>query len=157
MSVDRSSTGTRDVIVERTIRIFRFADQMLADGLVSPGGANDFKRRAVFWAGYNLGMERGSSRDVRRLDGRTPAPGDGYEVEHAIPQRQLITMISATGLEPSEVWEVLSTYLVTYYISKAEHDRLKACGLRSRMPPDWDGVDPLARYRAAGIDVSRHA
>lgn len=144
-------------IVKRTIRIFRFADEMFADGLVSLGGANDFKKKAIFWAGWNMGMERGSNKNVRTLDGRKPRIGDGYEVEHAVPQKELIKLISATDLDPAEVWQLLTTYLVTYYITKDEHDRLKHLGLQSKMPDGWDGVDPLARYRAAGIDVSAYA
>jgi hypothetical protein len=140
-------------IVERTVRIFRFGDELFADGLVSPGGANDFKKKAIFWAGWNMRMERGSNKNVRALDGRKPRIGDGYEVEHAVPQKELIRMISASDLEPAEVWRLLTTYLVTYYVTKEEHDRLKDLGLQSKMPDDWDGVDPLARYRAAGIDV----
>jgi hypothetical protein len=150
-------TDLQEMIVERTIRIFRFADEMFADGLVSPGGANDFKKKAIFWAGWNMGMERGSNRNVRTLDGRKPRIGDGHEVEHAIPQKQLIKMIAATDLDPAKVWHVLTTYLVTYYVTKKEHDRLKDLGLQSKMPDDWDGVDPLARYRKAGIDVSAYA
>jgi hypothetical protein len=145
------------MIVERTIRIFRFADEMFTEGLVSLGGANDFKKKAIFWAGWNMGMERGSNKNVRTLDGRKPRIGDGYEVEHAMPQKELIKLISATDLDPAEVWHLLSTYLVTYYVTKEEHDRLKNLGLQSKMPDDWDGVDPLARYRAAEIDVSAYA
>ena len=154
---DRFHDDPSATIVERTIRIFRFADEMYVDGLVSPGGANDFKKKAIFWAGWNMGMERGSNKNVRTLDGRKPRIGDGYEVEHAVPQKELIKMISATDLAPARVWQLLTTYLVTYYITKEEHDRLKNLGLQSKMPADWDGVDPLARYRAAGIDVSAHA
>ena len=36
-------------------------------------------------------------------------------------------------------------------ITSSEDASLNGLGLRSRMPADWDGVDPYARYRAASI------
>jgi hypothetical protein len=141
-------------IVERTIRQFRFADELLADGLVSPGGARDMKRLAVFWASYDQGLEGKSGRNVRIPHGRKMTAGDGYDIEHAVPMAVVVALVDETGLDPELVWHVLTTYLVTYYIPKEEHTRINRMGLRNAMPADWDLVDPLARYRAAGLDLT---
>jgi len=39
-------------------------------------------------------------------------------------------------------------------ISKHEHIAiLKKLGLESDMPSNWNGVDPFARYKYAGIEI----
>jgi len=38
-------------------------------------------------------------------------------------------------------------------VTRAEDQRLNSLGLRSRMPAGWDGMDPFARYRVAGIEL----
>jgi len=37
-------------------------------------------------------------------------------------------------------------------VTKDEHRRLNASGLRSKMPDDWDGENIWARYDAIGIE-----
>ena len=38
-------------------------------------------------------------------------------------------------------------------VTTEEHKRLSDAGLRSKMPKDWDGKDPFARYKIVGIEV----
>ncbi|SEK16238.1 hypothetical protein SAMN05444746_12422 [Variovorax sp. OK212] len=38
-------------------------------------------------------------------------------------------------------------------VTKDEDQKLTEFRLRKSMPSDWDGKDPLARYKAIGIDV----
>jgi len=38
-------------------------------------------------------------------------------------------------------------------ITKAEDSELNAKGFQSKMPDDWDGVNPLARYEAIGLTM----
>ena len=51
------------------------------------------------------------------------------------------------------VRDVLDRYGITVLITADEDERLNKAGLRNRMPTDWDGRDPLTRYKAVGIDV----
>ena len=77
------------------------------------------------------------------------------EVDHAIPVHVLCGRILETSdLDRSKLETILDEWLVTVELTASEHcEVLPKCGLASRMPPDWDGADPLARYRAAGISL----
>lgn len=74
--------------------------------------------------------------------------------DHAVPfallQAELLALSPAT---PEAVERVLREHGTRVLITRSEHDRLAALGLAHRMPADWDGADPLARYKAAGIDL----
>lgn len=146
--------ATMDRIVEMVRRQFTFADEMFADGLISLGGANHLKGMAVTWAGGGVGMESWSSKNIRTPRGRKIAANDGWEIEHAVPKSVVVKMIDATGLDPVRIQHIIETYTVAYYIPKEEHARINRMGLRSKMPDGWDGIDPLARYRAAGLDLT---
>ena len=51
------------------------------------------------------------------------------------------------------VKEVLVRDLTVCIITSEEEALLNAARLGSRMPPNWDGRDPLARYHTVGIEV----
>jgi hypothetical protein len=51
---------------------------------------------------------------------------------------------------------VLERYGVTVLITLDEDRQLNKAGLRNRMPAEWDGSDPLARYKAVGIELVRN-
>jgi hypothetical protein len=74
--------------------------------------------------------------------------------DHAIPfallQEELLALHPVTE---ECVVKVLSRYGTAVLITQADNARLNAMGLARSMPPDWDGRDPLARYKAAGIDL----
>ena len=81
--------------------------------------------------------------------------GDGRLIsDHAIPfcylERELLALDDVT---PEVVRSVLLRYEVRVLITKSENERLSASGLQSKMPLNWDGADPLARYRAVGIEL----
>ncbi len=38
-------------------------------------------------------------------------------------------------------------------ITKEEDEHLNKAGYRNKMPSEWDGRDPLARYKAVGIEL----
>ena len=85
----------------------------------------------------------------------TLRPGAGGLIyDHAFPFRYLQEAL--LGLDPvssETVAEVLSRYGVIALITREEDDLLSASGYRQRMPADWNGVDPLARYKAVGIEL----
>lgn len=72
--------------------------------------------------------------------------------DHAIPLKILTERLFASPLTISNLQEVLDL-VEGVLITHPEHRRLKALGLESAMPSDWDGADKWARYRAAGIDL----
>lgn len=81
--------------------------------------------------------------------------GDGTLVyDHAVPfiylQRRLLAL--ETVDEPS-IRALLQQLNLIALITKGEDKKLKSAGLNRSMPKDWDGKDPLARYREMGIEL----
>ncbi len=81
--------------------------------------------------------------------------GDGQLVyDHAIPFRCLQSeLLQLSEVTPEAVRDVLLRHEIRVLITKSENARLNASGLQSEMPPTWDGTDPLARYKAIGIEL----
>lgn len=81
--------------------------------------------------------------------------GNGELVrDHAVPFKLLETeLLALTNVTAYAVRNLLLKYEVCVLITKSENDRLNAAGLSSKMPAIWDGSDPLARYKAVGIDL----
>lgn len=72
--------------------------------------------------------------------------------EHAVPKKLLIDLLlSLSSPTPDSVQQMFQNYCKAAVITKAEDAALNRLGLRSKMPSDWDGRDPWARYKAAGI------
>lgn len=72
--------------------------------------------------------------------------------EHIAP-RTLITKRLFSMDEPTaeRIKEFLDAFCIGVVVTKDEDGKLNELGLRSSMPKDWDGKDPWARYRTAGI------
>jgi hypothetical protein len=74
--------------------------------------------------------------------------------DHAIPYHyELKALMDLTELTAEKVRPVLEKYEVCAIITADEHARLTAAGLQRKMPDDWDKIDPLARYKAVGIQI----
>jgi len=74
--------------------------------------------------------------------------------DHAVPFRYLQEALLA--LDPVTLPAVAATlekFATRAIITKAENALLNASGLSRKMPADWDELDPLARYKAVGIDL----
>jgi len=56
-------------------------------------------------------------------------------------------------LTEESVTDLLTRWFTVVVVTREEHARLNASGLRSTMPPDWDGSDVFARYRGVGIEL----
>jgi hypothetical protein len=61
--------------------------------------------------------------------------------------------MALTVVTPETVRPVLEKFDVCAIITAEEDARLNAAGLQSRMPDGWDEIDPLARYKAVGIEL----
>ncbi|RTQ99847.1 hypothetical protein [Halomonas nitroreducens] len=74
--------------------------------------------------------------------------------DHAVPficlQRRLLVLDTVD--EPSNR-ALLERLNLIALITKDEDEILKSAGLNKSMPKDWDGNDPLARYREMGIEL----
>ncbi|MBA2079463.1 hypothetical protein PCA_13240 [Rhodanobacter sp. PCA2] len=57
-------------------------------------------------------------------------------------------------LTNESVEALLRRYFTVMLVTEEEHARLNASGLRSIMPPDWDGENVFARYDAVGIEYA---
>jgi hypothetical protein len=81
--------------------------------------------------------------------------GKGLVVfDHAIPFRyQLKELISIPEINTFAVKSALEKYGVAVLITKEQDRLLTSLGLQRSMPKDWDGIDPLARYKMAKIDL----
>jgi hypothetical protein len=77
--------------------------------------------------------------------------------DHAIPFRYLQEeLLSLENPVLEQVADVLNRHAVVVLITKSENLTLTTSRLASRMPDGWDGADPFARYKAAGIEVMRN-
>lgn len=78
-------------------------------------------------------------------------------VDHAVPIGVMADLLFDSAIGPASELSLagIRAHLERWYrlglLSHAENGRLNAAGLASRMPLNWDRVDPFARYRAAGI------
>jgi len=74
--------------------------------------------------------------------------------DHAIPFRYIeAELLGLAEVTPQAVADVLEKKCVVALITTEEDRNLNAAGLSSKMPENWDGLDPLARYKAVGIDL----
>ncbi|MGD8690597.1 MAG: hypothetical protein PVI37_11735 [Gammaproteobacteria bacterium] len=75
--------------------------------------------------------------------------------DHAVPVKVIISVLmEAREPDRTFVLSTLNNFYVSVLLCEEEHVIvLKSLGLESDMPPDWDGEDPFARYKAAGIEV----
>ncbi|WP_146010719.1 hypothetical protein [Halomonas heilongjiangensis] len=83
-----------------------------------------------------------------------PNNGGGLIYDHAIPFRYTLERIlNLESIDAESVRVCLAQYLVTCTLTRMENSLLNKSGLAYRMPEDWDGVDPLCRYKVVGIEV----
>lgn len=100
---------------------------------------------------------RATIRRIRpRLIARSrAAETEPREIDHAIPLQVICDRIlNIENLDRSKLEQIISDWLVAVELSTREHrDILRKSGFSDRMPGDWDGIDLLARYRCAGIQL----
>jgi hypothetical protein len=74
--------------------------------------------------------------------------------DHAIPFRFLQQKLMSWDPDGGEALEaILARYDTVVLISKEENAKLNSAGLGRTMPDGWDKTEPLARYRAVGIEL----
>lgn len=92
---------------------------------------------------------------ARRIGRSRASNPTDREVDHAVPVAVVCDRILETpGLDRAKLKQILADLLVAVELTSNEHGlELRSCGLSDCMPADWNGVDVLARYRVAGIEV----
>jgi hypothetical protein len=77
--------------------------------------------------------------------------------DHAIPFHYgLAAFMKLTKVTPKTILPLLEKYNLCALITAKEDDKLTAAKLRSEMPKGWNKRDPLARYKAVGIEVIKN-
>lgn len=97
-----------------------------------------------------LGMHYISEKARRCIKGRERC----LVKDHAIPLQKLEQMLKHEWRDwsPAGVRAFLERYYRLGVITQEEHTQLSQRGFRSSMPPDWDKLDPWARYKAVKIE-----
>lgn len=73
--------------------------------------------------------------------------------DHAIPFNYVLEkLVAIKNLTPATVRKCLIDNLVTCTITKEENILLNKSGFLHKMPDDWDGIDPMYRYKKVKID-----
>lgn len=76
--------------------------------------------------------------------------------EHIVPRKILREKIfDIDKVTPESIKKLFDTYNIGVIVTKAEDDYLNRLGLRSKMPDDWDGLDPWARHKAGNIKLAQ--
>ena len=101
------------------------------------------------------GMNKYASTRFRSKSAKNiPNNAGGLIYDHAIPFRYTIERIlSLESIDASSVLLCLKNNLVTCTLTRKENAILNSAGLAFKMPENWDGVDPLCRYKTVGIEV----
>ena len=60
-------------------------------------------------------------------------------------------LLKVEPLTEANVKKILKKYWHIIRITKEEDERLNKLGLNRKMPKNWDGKDPFARYKLAKI------
>lgn len=82
---------------------------------------------------------------------------DELRYDHAIPFKYAMKeILESADLDIGVLRHILETKILTCLITKEEDTMLNQLGLGHQMPVDWDGIDSLARYKVAKIDVEKN-
>jgi hypothetical protein len=107
---------------------------------------NDLRQR---FRGISSALTRSIGYAYESADGRQATT---YDVDHAIP---LVIVhgkiIEATRI--SEIEDIIRRLVIGVRLTHAEHKNLNK-HFKMKMPDGWNG-DPLARYTAIGLHVTR--
>lgn len=75
--------------------------------------------------------------------------------DHAVPKKVVLERLEALrgDATSAKVRKVFDAWCIGVVITRDEDATLTRCGLRSRMPDNWDEKDQWSRYRAAKIAI----
>ena len=111
-----------------------------------------------YWQNKTLGLH-GQSQKARIPRSRAAVGRSLSEcvVEHVVPLMAIVNrLMDMKPLNEKSVTDLLGRWFRVVLVTRKEHARLNASGLRSTTPLTWNGSDLFARYRAVGIELPRH-
>ena len=111
-----------------------------------------------FWQNKTLGLHgQSQKKNIPRSKAALEKNISECEVEHVIPLMYIVNMLmETTPINKESIKNILDKYFHVLLVTKEEHNRLNASGLRSTMPEDWDGENIWARYEAVGIKQAKN-
>lgn len=72
--------------------------------------------------------------------------------EHVVPKKVMINhLLEGKTWNAAGIKNYFEAFCIGVVVTREEDLKLNKMGLRSKMPSNWDGQDPWARYRAAGL------
>jgi hypothetical protein len=132
----------------------RYCQRVAAMGMIPAGYAKTPREAIYFVWTRRLGSKAKSAKYRSRAAVGHKWGRREIVYDHAIPYcYELKALMELTEITPETVRPVLEKYSVCAIITTDEDARLTAAGLQRKMPDDWDRIDPLARYKAVGIEI----
>ena len=140
--------------LQLVVESVRYCRRVASMGMPIAGYAKT-PREAIYYAWTSRLGPKEKSAKYRSLASLGRKRGKGkIRYDHAIPYcYELEALMSLNVITPETVRPVLEKYDVAAIITAEEDAQLTAAGLQSKMPDDWDGIDPLARYKVIGIEI----
>ena len=110
-----------------------------------------------YWQNKTLGLHgQSQKKNIPRSKAAIKKNIRECEVEHVVPLMYIVNMLmETTPINKKNIKNILDKYFHVLLVTKEEHNRLNASGLRSTMPKDWDGENIWARYDAVGIKKAK--
>jgi hypothetical protein len=136
------------------VEAVRYCQRVRAMGM-SPAGYTKALREPVFFL-WECREGRGKERAAWFRSRASVGMRLGSDVvyDHAVPFKYLQSaLMELSEVTIESVRGVLHRYDVNVIITKEEDCRLTKAGYRFKMPESWDHIDPLARYKAVGIEI----
>lgn len=105
-----------------------------------------------YWQNKEMRMHSTSHREKIPKSRAAKKAKDKCQVEHVVPLKVIVDLLlELKNPTKHKVGSLLKKYYRVKLVTKEEHQRLSALGLRSKMPENWDRSDPCARYKVANI------
>jgi hypothetical protein len=135
----------------------RYCQRVKAMGM-PPSCYSKALREPVFFLWERRQGSKASAARFRSVTARGLTFGRGLLVyDHAIPFKYIRDeLLALDPVTPATVRDTLTRFNTAVLITKAEDVMLTEHGYRNTMPEDWDGIDPLARYKAVGIQLEEN-
>jgi hypothetical protein len=136
------------------VEAVRYCQRVAEMGMTVAGYAKTPREAIYFVWSRRLGSKAKSAKYRSRAAAGRKWGRREIVYDHAIPYHyELRALMELKEVAPETVRPVLEKYDVCAIITADEDARLTSAGLQRKMPDDWDQIDPLARYRAVGIEL----
>lgn len=141
--------------LELIVEAVKYCQKVRAMGMDSKCYSKALREPIHFLWERRAGKSKPQSPDYRSVAALGKKFGNREIVyDHAVPFKYLQEeLLEVDFPDPLKVKKILSRHCTIAIITKEEDSLLNKNGLGNRMPQDWDGRDPLARYKKVGIQL----